>query len=75
MQYFIGLKEFTTEPVFDPSLFVEIRKRIGKESFDKLNELLIKSVSWEKDQPAPKKKDKKQKKGNRKKKKNPKRIE
>jgi IS5 family transposase len=28
MQFFVGLKEFTTEPVFDPSLFVEIRKRI-----------------------------------------------
>jgi len=55
MQYFIGLKEFTTEPVFDPSLFVEIRKRIGKESFDKLNKLLIKSVSWEKDHPQKKK--------------------
>ncbi|HHJ10172.1 MAG TPA: transposase [Bacteroidetes bacterium] len=63
MQYFIGLKEFTTEPVFDPSLFVEIRKRIGKESFDKLNELLIKSVSWEKDQPAPKKKTKSKRRG------------
>jgi len=50
MQYFIGLKEFTTEPIFDPSLFVEIRKRIGKESFDSLNELLIKNVSWKKDQ-------------------------
>ena len=56
MQYFIGLKEFTTGPVLDPSLFVEIRKRIGKESFDSLNELLIKSMSWEKDQRPIKKK-------------------
>ncbi|MBE9541731.1 MAG: transposase, partial [Proteobacteria bacterium] len=29
MQYFIGLKEFTIDPVFDPSLFVQIRKRVG----------------------------------------------
>ena len=49
MQYFLGLEEFTTEEIFDASLFVEIRKRIGKESFDILNEQLIKSVSWEKD--------------------------
>ena len=34
MQYFLGLEEFDN-PVFDPSLFVEIRKRIGHEQFDK----------------------------------------
>jgi len=49
MQYFVGLKEFTVEPVFDPSLFVEIRKRVGHEMFDTLNEDLIRSVSQEKD--------------------------
>jgi IS5 family transposase len=49
MQYFVGLKEFTVDPVFDPSLFVEIRKRIGHEMFDTLNEDLIRSVSQEKD--------------------------
>jgi len=72
MQYFIGLKEFTTEPVFDPSLFVEIRKRIGKESFDRLNELLIKSVSWEKDQNPIKKKRQKAKEGGQEKEEGPK---
>jgi len=72
MQYFIGLKEFTTEPVFDPSLFVEIRKRIGKESFDRLNELLIKSVSWEKDQNPIKKKRQKAKEGEQEKEEGPK---
>lgn len=49
MQYFIGLKGFQTEPIFDPSLFVEIRKRIGSEDFDELNVTLIKSVSAEND--------------------------
>lgn len=49
MQYFVGLKEFNVDPVFDPSLFVEIRKRIGHEMFDTLNEDLIRSVSQEKD--------------------------
>ena len=45
MQFFIGLKEFTIQPVFDPSLFVEIRKRAGNKVFDSLNVELIKSVS------------------------------
>jgi IS5 family transposase len=37
MQYFIGLQEFTYKPVFDPSLFVEIRKRLGVETFNNLH--------------------------------------
>ena len=45
MQFFVGLKEFTTKPVFDASLFVEIRKRVGSDLFDKLNVELIKSCS------------------------------
>ena len=49
MQYFIGLKEFTPDPVFDPSLFVDLRKRIGNELFDALNADLIKTVSMKKD--------------------------
>ena len=49
MQYFVGLKEFTTDPVFDPSLFVTIRKRVGDSLFDKLNAKLIRSVKGEKD--------------------------
>jgi IS5 family transposase len=50
MQYFVGLKEFTVDPVFDPSLFVEIRKRVGRKMFDSLNADLIRSVKREKDQ-------------------------
>jgi len=49
MQYFVGLKSFQAGPIFDPSLFVEIRKRIGAEAFDELNVNLIKSVSTGKD--------------------------
>jgi len=49
MQYFIGLKEFNPHPVFDPSLFVDIRKRVGHKTFDCLNVELIKSVSEQKD--------------------------
>lgn len=49
MQYFIGLEEFTPDPVFDPSLFVDIRKRVGHKTFDTLTVDLIKSVSKKKD--------------------------
>ena len=44
MQYFVGLKEFTVDPVFDPSLFVTIRKRVGRKMFDSLNADLIRAV-------------------------------
>lgn len=33
-QYFLGLTQYQEEAVFDPSLFVAIRKRIGVEAFD-----------------------------------------
>ncbi len=41
LQYFCGLKKFTTKKVFDPSLFVDIRKRMGGKEFDKFNQLVI----------------------------------
>lgn len=49
MQYFLGLKGFSIEPVFDPSLFVEIRKRVGADVFDILSADLIESISSEGD--------------------------
>ena len=42
MQYILGLKEFSDEPVFDSSLFVTIRKRIGKDDFNDMGESLLK---------------------------------
>ena len=50
MQYFVGLEGFNPHPVFDPSLFVEIRKRIGHEKFDELTKDLILSLSVGSDQ-------------------------
>lgn len=41
LQYFCGLKSFTTKPVFDPSLFVDIRKRLGGSEFAAFNKLVI----------------------------------
>jgi hypothetical protein len=49
MQFFVGLQGFQTNKIFDPSLFVTIRKRLGKEAFDLLNASLIKSLSGKKD--------------------------
>lgn len=40
-QYFLGLKGFTTHPVFVPSLFVEIRKRLGPDGVSRLNDMLL----------------------------------
>ncbi len=41
LQYFCGLKCFTTKAVFDPSLFVDIRKRLGGEEFEAFNKQVI----------------------------------
>lgn len=42
MQCFIGLPSFKTESVFAPSLFVEIRKRLGLDYWREINEIIIK---------------------------------
>ena len=44
LQYFCGLKGFTWDKVFDPSLFVDTRKRLGGKEFDAFNKLVIKKV-------------------------------
>lgn len=41
MQFFLGFDHFSSEPVFDPSLFAHIRKRLGNEDFDKMNQVII----------------------------------
>lgn len=41
MQFFLGLDCFTFDAVFDPSLFVHIRKRIGMLEFDKMNDIIL----------------------------------
>lgn len=41
MQYFLGFDAFHFNPVFDPSLFVHIRKRLGNSEFDQMNQLII----------------------------------
>jgi hypothetical protein len=41
LQYFCGLSGFQTKAPFHPTVFVDIRKRMGATSFDKWNELII----------------------------------
>lgn len=44
MQYFVGLSSFTSEKIFEPSLFVAIRKRLGTTFWNLLNEIIIASA-------------------------------
>ena len=65
LQYFVGLKEFTHEPIFDPSLFVTLRERLGTSAFDQFSQKFIERVNSV--EPEKKKKSsggKIQKKGN-----------
>jgi len=41
MQYFLGLSGFTKKEVFNPSLFVYIRKRLGVDAFDQMTQSII----------------------------------
>jgi IS5 family transposase len=47
MQYFIGYSGFSYEPVFDASLFVDLRKRFGAEQINEINELIMGLISEE----------------------------
>ena len=42
MQYLCGLEEFTDQPIFDPTLFVDLRKRISEDDINKMTESLLK---------------------------------
>jgi hypothetical protein len=44
MQYFLGLQEYTTEEVFNASLFPAIRKRLGVSEFNAMSDELIKKA-------------------------------
>jgi transposase, IS5 family len=44
LQYFCGLNVYHPEPLFDPSLFVELRKRMGIKIFEKFNRTIIRQA-------------------------------
>jgi len=52
LQYFCGLQSFQTQEPFHPTVFVDIRKRMGGSDFDMWNALIIKKA----DELKPKKK-------------------
>ena len=41
MQYFLGLSQYTYEPVFDRSLFTTLRYRLGADKFDAMTQQII----------------------------------
>jgi len=43
-QYFVGLKDFQHEQPFAPSLFVEIRKRMGQSVFEAFHQAIVDQV-------------------------------
>ena len=41
MQYFVGLSSFCNAPLYDPSLLVEFRNRLGMEELKEINEIIV----------------------------------
>lgn len=56
MQYFLGLPTFKKEKVFAPSLFVEIRKRLGTNYWQDINTVIIAHNTKKKDEDLDKNK-------------------
>lgn len=54
LQYFLGYSSYTREAPFDPSLFVDIRKRLSQELIAEMNEK-IHGFSMERPSSSPKK--------------------
>jgi hypothetical protein len=44
LQYFIGFSSYKDEPPFAPSLFVDIRKRMGQEVFSSFEQVILEKV-------------------------------
>lgn len=41
MQFFLGLQDYAPDLLFSPSLFVEFRKKLGDETFNTFNDMII----------------------------------
>ena len=54
LQYFVGFNSFQTKVPFVPSLFVEIRRRMGKDLFEQFNQSIV-DLLEAKNRPKPKK--------------------
>jgi IS5 family transposase len=45
IQYFLGYDSFTSKAPFDSSLFVEIRKRMGMDQLNRINDAIYKATT------------------------------
>lgn len=52
LQYFLGLREFQAEPLFDSSMMTHFRKRFTAEEIAKINEELYRRTHPSKDKPS-----------------------
>lgn len=41
MQFFLGLETYRPRPLFSPTLFVELRKKLGEQTFERFSQILI----------------------------------
>ena len=57
MQYFLGLHEFHSEPLFEPSMMVHFRKRFPVEEVAKINEYIC-TGKWPEEQRSVDRNDK-----------------
>lgn len=62
LQYFLGYSSYIKEPPFDPSLFVDIRKRLGQQLLGEMNEK-IHEFSMERSAKKEEKNNRKEKSG------------
>ncbi len=53
LQFFCGLTEFQTEQPFSPSLFVEIRRRMGEGTFERFQQAIIHQMEGKTNDDAP----------------------
>ena len=56
-QYFVGLKEFRTELLFDSSMMVHFRKRFGSEAIKQINEAIYNRANPQGEEPPAGKND------------------
>lgn len=56
MQYFLGLAAYQEEILFDPSLLVHIRERMGKEMLEQMNNVVVVKAVTEQERRKNKKK-------------------
>jgi len=57
LQFFVGLPGFQVKQPFAPSLFVEIRRRMGEETFNRFEQAIVNQIERKRKQTTQRKKD------------------